>query len=95
MEIPMSEISSYTPNEDVFEYIDDKIGVPAYEYEILPTKENAQELWDNLTDDCVDDEDGETIESDWFFQFEKGSSKYSIWKWIEEYFHVSVVEELM
>lgn len=90
IEVPITEISSATPNDDVFEYINDKVGVPAYEYEILPTRKNAEELWENLTDVCVNEND--EIESEWF-RFDVGASKYTIWDWFYEYFGIKPWEE--
>ncbi len=77
---------------NVFDYVADKVGVPIYDYEILTTKENAKILWDKLSDITVDNTD--CIEHDWYI-FKAGTNKIEIWKWFEDYFHVSVANDLM
>lgn len=52
----------------------------------------AKELWDELADVTVDEND--CIEKDWYI-FEKGTNKIDIWHWFEEYFGVSIVKDLM
>ena len=78
--------------DNVFDYVNDKVGVAVYDYIVLPTKENAKILWEKLSDVSVDVEDN--IEADWYI-FTAGTNKIDIWKWFEEYFHVSVAEDLM
>ena len=92
IEVPKAEISSETLNDDIHDFINDVVGVVAYEYEIFPTRKNAEELWEIFGDVNVNDND--EIETDWF-RFDAGTNKIDIWKWFEEYFHVSVAKDLM
>ena len=52
----------------------------------------ARELWEELGDVIVDDND--CIENPWR-TFEAGTSRYDIWHWFESFFGVSVAKDLM
>lgn len=54
--------------------------------------ESVYELWNTLTDICVDEDD--CIEEE-FLDFEVGTSKFDIWRWFEDTFHISVGDDLM
>lgn len=52
----------------------------------------ARKMWDELTDVAVDKDD--CIMEDWH-HFKKGTYKIDIWRWFEEYYGVSVADDLM
>lgn len=52
----------------------------------------AKRLWNDLGKVPVDDKD--CIDEDWHI-FKKGTSKFDIWSWFEEEFHLSVAIDLM
>lgn len=54
--------------------------------------QDAKELWKELSEVIVDEND--CIEEDWHI-FEAGTYKIDIWHWFEDYFGVSVAEDLM
>lgn len=54
--------------------------------------QDAKELWKELSEVIVDEND--CIEEDWYI-FEAGTYKIDIWHWFEDYFGVSVAEDLM
>ncbi len=51
-----------------------------------------QELWDELGDIPVDEND--ELETP-FLHFEVGTDKFDIWHWFEEEFDLSVAKDLM
>lgn len=59
---------------------------------MIKTLEKAKELWEELGDIPVNDQ--EEID-DPFLDFEIGTDMYEIWHWFEETFNVSVAKDLM
>ena len=59
---------------------------------MIRTLEKAKELWEELGDIPVNDQE-EIDES--FLDFEIGTDMYEIWHWFEETFNVSVAKDLM
>ena len=53
---------------------------------------SVYDLWNALTDICVDEDDH--VEEE-FLDFEVGTSKFEIWMWFEDAFHLSVGDDLM
>lgn len=52
----------------------------------------AKKLWNELSDVIVDEND--CLEDDWCI-FPRGTYKIDIWHWFEDYFGISVAEDLM
>lgn len=59
---------------------------------MIKTLEKAKELWEELGDIPVNDQ--EEIDEP-FLDFEIGTDIYEIWHWFEETFNVSVAKDLM
>lgn len=53
--------------------------------------EMARQLWKEFRDVPIDDND--CIECDWR-SFPKGTYRFNIWNWFEEFFDVSIVLDL-
>ena len=71
----------------------DFIGAPNRYYECADEVREyvKQQLWNELTDVYIDDND--CIDTDWYI-FTKGTSKYDIWHWFEDVFKCKVAELL-
>jgi hypothetical protein len=54
----------------------------------------AKDLWADLGNVPVNDDEKETIDEDWLL-FVKGTPRIEIWHWFEETFYVSVAKDLM
>jgi hypothetical protein len=46
-------------------------------------------IWKSLSEVSINDND--EIQTDWLF-FEKGTSRFEIWAWIEEKYNISIHE---
>lgn len=58
--------------------------------------EEAQSLWSKLGDIPINELD--ELDEDFVTEhiiFEKGTDKFDVWSWFEDYFNVSVVKDLM
>lgn len=76
-------------NEDLAGRICDALNAQEDKFKLLL---DAKEIWSNLSNICIDED--ENIDTG-FMHFEAGTQKLEIWKWIEEKFNVSVINELM
>lgn len=59
---------------------------------IVKTKECATMLWQKLGDIPINE--NEEIDED-FLHFSKGCDKSDVWHWVEDFFNVSIVKDLM
>lgn len=54
--------------------------------------EMARQLWEEFGGIPIDADD--CIECDWR-SFEKGTERFAIWEWFEDFFDISVAKDLM
>lgn len=72
-----------------------KVRVNCFDFRLLwRDKASAVLLWDELGDIPCSEQDDQEIDEP-FLHFEKGTDKYDIWNWFEEFFNLSVAEDLM
>ena len=60
--------------------------------EYMENLEIARYLWDEFGEVPIDDNDKITCE---WRSFKKGTNRFDIWHWLEDFFDVSVEKDLM